>query len=486
MQTYLLDRSRRVAENVRDLLPAFRRMLRKPAILRVWILTAHNAQVALLAVLLILPTVVPAGLSYALEKVYPPVTTQHLLGLMTKTVPDPRVKERQRLILALLWIGASGVTLLLLWTHIPAALVRAAERSRKLEAEADSMNASDPSRSAELYRSAAGLVADPKREREIEFKLESVTPRYTAEIAAVAGAPGNGSTPGATAGASPDKTVLMPESRRSGLPVAAIGADGRYVLEAELGRGAMGIVYRARDVRLDRPVALKQLFSHRSEEAEALHRFRQEARVLARLSHPNIVQVYDFIEEAGSSWIAMELVDGEDLEWRLSNGALSIEETLRRGSEIADALGYAHETGVVHRDFKPGNVLVDGKDRCKISDFGIAKLSESSVNTQSGTILGSPAFMSPEQAKGDEVDARTDIYALGVTLFLMATGAMPFKGDTRSVLAQVLTKEPPAPRSLKRSVPKALDALILRMLAKKPSARPQSMAEVKTALEEIG
>ncbi len=274
--------------------------------------------------------------------------------------------------------------------------------------------------------------------------------------------------------------------RPSELPTAAVGPDGRYVLEAEFARGATGIVYRARDVRLDRPVALKQLFSHRSDEAETLHRFRQQARVLGLLSHPNIVQVYDYIEDSRNSWIAMELVEGENLEQRLSEGGLSAEETVRRGSELADALGYAHDQGVIHHNFNLSHVLVDSKDRCKINEFGIATLSETSDETASETVLDSPAFMSPEQAKGDEVDVRTDVYALGVALFLMVTGTKPFKGDSGSVREQVLSQEPPAPRSLNRSIPKALDALILRMMAKAPADRPQSMTEVKVALKEVG
>ncbi len=274
--------------------------------------------------------------------------------------------------------------------------------------------------------------------------------------------------------------------RPSELPTAAVGPDGRYVLEAEFARGATGIVYRARDVRLDRPVALKQLFSHRSDEAETLHRFRQQARVLGLLSHPNIVQVYDYIEDSRNSWIAMELVEGENLEQRLSEGGLSAEETVRRGSELADALGYAHDQGVIHHNFNLSHVLVDSKDRCKINEFGIATLSETSDETASETVLDSPAFMSPEQAKGDEVDVRTDVYALGVALFLMVTGTKPFKGDSGSVREQVLSQEPPAPSSLNRSIPKALDALIRRMMAKAPADRPQSMTEVKAALKEVG
>ncbi len=273
--------------------------------------------------------------------------------------------------------------------------------------------------------------------------------------------------------------------RPSELPTAAVGADGRYVLEEEFARGSTGILYRARDVRLDRNVALKQLFSHRRGEAETLERFRKQAHVLASLAHPNIIHVFDFIEEAGNSWIAMELINGESLEKRLLDGPLSVEESVRRGFEIADALGYAHKTGVVHRNLNPGNVLVDGKDRCKISNFGIATAPDPGNNDKSEEMHDSPALISPEQANGDELDERADIYALGVSLFLMTTGTVPFKGDAREVVAQVLSKEPPSPRSLNPAVPEALDALILKMMAKAPADRPQSMAEVKAALKEL-
>lgn len=273
--------------------------------------------------------------------------------------------------------------------------------------------------------------------------------------------------------------------RPSELPTAAVGSDGRYVLEEEFARGSTGILYRARDVRLDRNVALKQLFSHRRGEVETLERFRKQAHVLASLAHPNIIHVFDFIEEAGNSWIAMELVNGESLEKRLSDGPLSVEETVRRGIEIADAIGYAHKTGVIHRNLIPGNVLVDGKDRCKISNFGIATAPDPASSDKSEEMHNSPALMSPEQANGDELDERADIYALGVSLFLMTTGTVPFKGDAREVVDQVMSEQPPSPQSLNPAVPESLDALILSMMAKAPSDRPQSMAEVKAALKKV-
>ncbi len=481
-RAYAIDFRQRLTCNFHDTAKLLPEMRRKPALARHWLLSARKAQVVLLVALLVLPSLVPAGFDRVLELIYPPETSQHVFGLLTKTTPDPRLEDRQQLVRLLLWGSAAALIMGLFWLHIPKAMSQAQRRARELESEADSVSRTAPSRSAMLYRRAVALVTDRAKETELQRKLERLGRQYGEEIDAVRRAACGSNSPDEPPGAAAGSTVLMPRSQRLGLPVASLGADGRYVLETELGRGAMGVVYRARDVRLDRPVALKQLFSQGAGDEEMIRRFHQEARVLARLSHPNIVQVYDFIEGSQGAWIAMELVEGQDLEWALSEGAFSMADVVRRGSELADALGYAHAKGVVHRDFKPANVLIDNDDRCKISDFGIAKLSESSVHTRAGTVLGSPAYMSPEQASGSSVDPRTDIYALGVSLFHMITGRLPFRGDTQSVLAQVLTQDPPAPRDLNKSCSKALEALILNMMAKSPGERPQSMAEVKATL----
>lgn len=483
IRAYTVERKQRFMDNIQDTLPLLPKMGRKPAVVRYWLLSARKAQVVLLIALLILPALVPAAIEGVLEQIYPPQTSQHFFGLLQKTTGDARVEQSRQITLLVLWVSAVGLVLGLLWAHIPKALGQAERRAREMEDEADSICDTAPSRSVLLYRSAVALVTDFDREGELKRKLGQLDQHYLEEIAAVKRSAADAGPLGTRVTGSPDKTVVVSGAQQPDVPVVAVGPDKRYHLEVALGRGAMGVVYRARDIRLDRPVALKQLFAHGGPEAEALRRFRQEAKVLARLSHPNIVQVYDFLEEDTGTWIAMELIEGEDLEWHLSDGAFPPKDIARRGMELADALGYAHDKGVVHRDFKPGNVLIDGYDRCKISDFGIAKLSESSMHTQVGTILGSPAYMSPEQAKGSEVDARTDIYALGVTLFRMATGRLPFQGDTRSVLAQVLTQDPPSPRDFNASIPKKLDALILRMMAKDPAERPSSMAEVKAILE---
>lgn len=261
----------------------------------------------------------------------------------------------------------------------------------------------------------------------------------------------------------------------------------RYEVEAEIGRGGMGIVYRARDHVLDRIVALKELPAELKSDDALAKRFRQEARLLARLAHPNIVQVFDLVEDASGMWMAMELVEGRSLADLLGErGALPMDELIDLAVPMAHAMAYAHSSGVIHRDFKPDNVMLAAGSVPKVMDFGIAKLARQAPQlTQEGSILGSPAYMSPEQASGREADARTDVYAFGVTLYEMATGQTPFKGDTASVLSQHLTQPPPPPTQHVDGLAGPLEALVLEMLAKKPGDRPADMETVASRLESI-
>lgn len=485
-QTNISERAHRVFFNLRKTLVLLPDLVRKPAIIRRWLLGARRAQLALLIVIVTVPTFIPAALDHVLEKAYPPEETSKLFGLVEQIHPDPRLGPRKALARMLLWTGAAGLVLGLLWLQIPRAFEESRQRARELEAEADTLCELSPSHSRLLYRSALGLETEPEREATLFDKLVHVNGRPNIGPAATHGRRTQATSSGAD-GSEPtgNATILAPQSNQTVLPAATVGHEGRYRLEDQLGRGAMGVVYRALDTRLERPVALKQLLVHRTREPEILRRFRQEAKVLARLSHPHIVQVYDFFENDTGAWIVMELVDGNDLDHRLGGGALPVHEVVHRGAELAAGLGYAHEQGVVHRDFKPANVLIDAYGHCKISDFGIAKLSQSSVDTQAGTVLGSPAYMSPEQAKGDPVDARADIYALGVALYHMATGRLPFCGDAKSVLAQMLTQAPTDPATINPSLPPALADLILKQLAKDPAQRPSSAAEVAATLKAI-
>ena len=261
---------------------------------------------------------------------------------------------------------------------------------------------------------------------------------------------------------------------------------GRYQLAEELGRGAMGVVYRATDLTLQRELALKTLPATLKTEAQLTDRFLREARVLAKLDHPGIVRVYDLVDDASGLWMAMEYVPGGSLDQLLNKcGKLPLEEAIRFTRNLAAAMAYAHGMGVIHRDFKPQNVLVTPQTTLKIADFGLAKLTESSsALTQVGTVFGSPSYMSPEQASGKPADAKADVYALGMTLYQFLAGAPPFSGNVAEVLQKQIEAPPPAPSAIGIDVPPALEQLMVAMVAKSPTERPTS-ADVEARVGEL-
>src|SRR5664280_2916464 len=259
----------------------------------------------------------------------------------------------------------------------------------------------------------------------------------------------------------------------------------RYELNHLIARGGMAEVYRAHDRLLDRPVALKVLFPELSVDRSFVERFRREAQAAANLSHPNIVPVFDWGEDTGTYFIVMEFIDGRPLSSILkSAGTLSAERTADIGAHVAAALGYAHKHGVIHRDVKPGNVLITDDGQVKVTDFGIARAinTEESL-TQTGAVMGTATYFSPEQAEGIGVDARTDIYSLGVVLFEMVTGRPPFLGDTPVAVASKHVRDhPPAPRELNPSIPPTFEAIILKSMAKDPAHRYPTAEDLRADL----
>ncbi|HET9794437.1 MAG TPA: protein kinase, partial [Thermoanaerobaculia bacterium] len=271
---------------------------------------------------------------------------------------------------------------------------------------------------------------------------------------------------------------------------------GPYEILSPLGAGGMGEVYKAKDTRLDRDVAVKVLPAHLSDNVEFRQRFEREAKAISQLSHPHVCALYDVGRQEGVEYLVMELLEGQTLADRLERGALPLDQTLKVGVEIADALDKAHKRGIVHRDLKPGNVMLT-KSGVKLLDFGLAKsfVAERAEGitslptepprplTEKGTIMGTFQYMAPEQLEGKEADARSDIFALGCVLYEMTSGRKAFSGSSRaSMIAAILEREPPPISSIQPMTPPALERVVKACLAKDPDDRWQSAHDVKSEL----
>ena len=260
--------------------------------------------------------------------------------------------------------------------------------------------------------------------------------------------------------------------------------ESHYEILEEIGRGGMATVYRAVQKSLGREVALKVLPSQYTHDREFTERFHREARSAASLNHPNIITIYDEGVLGGVNFIAMALVEGEDLHnFIKEKGRLSEEEVKRILIPIAEGLGYAHDKGMVHRDIKSANILLDSNGVPVLTDFGIAHAGEGTKLTRTGTVLGTPEYMSPEQAKGEGTDKRSDIYSLGIILYECLTGDLPFTGDTAlGVVHKITTEKPAMIRYYRRDITPSFERVILRCLEKDPEKRYQSCEDLVTAL----
>jgi serine/threonine-protein kinase len=262
--------------------------------------------------------------------------------------------------------------------------------------------------------------------------------------------------------------------------------DGRYRIQRKLGAGGMADVYLAEDQELGRRVAIKILNDRHANDDQFIERFRREAKNAAALNHPNIVSIYDRGNAEDTYYIAMEFLDGRSLkELIVGRGAAPVNVAIEYTRQILSALRFAHRHGIVHRDIKPHNVLVDGEGRLKVTDFGIARAGTSQM-TETGSIVGTAQYLSPEQAQGTEVDQRSDLYSLGIVLYELLTGKTPFEGDTPVEIAMKhLSNAPRPPSKLRPDIPPELDMVVLRALAKSPDDRYQSADEMEADLERV-
>ncbi len=263
---------------------------------------------------------------------------------------------------------------------------------------------------------------------------------------------------------------------------------GRYEIIQEIGKGSMGIVYKAHDPQIDRIVALKVLRRDRLTSRAFIDRFLKEARAVGRLSHPNIVTIYDIGQDHGTIYIAMEYLEGQPLSNLIKKGALSLNQVINIGVQVADALDYAHKKGIIHRDIKPSNIIVNGPGNVKLTDFGIAHIEDPDLpsQTQAGEILGTPAYMSPEQVLGRPVSGKADIFSLGIVLYEMLTGKRPFRGDNLSAIFNSITSSDPVPpEKINPLIPNSLSKVILKCLQKDPKRRFETAKDLKLALVSV-
>jgi tRNA A-37 threonylcarbamoyl transferase component Bud32 len=439
----------------------------KPALLKLWLLKPVRARIFLFISLLIY-LVLANHLSQAIVDAWHPLNQNSFKTGVMELLNSPILRKLQNLreirywqLLSVFWVLGLSIALITIVLDLPRSIKEGERLAEELMRQANAVRDTDPSLLETLNANTRSLRLDT-RPPEQSIEIEKGPPAGSSEEIA--------------------KTQVVSSA---GKKTRFVGQNRRYRIDKAIASGGAGIVYQAEDTVLSRKVALKELLEDLATDEEQAERFKSEARALALLNHAHILPIYDLLEENGRFWLVMELLTGGTLNDKITAGALDTAQSIEIIKGIASGLEIAHQTGFVHRDIKPANILFAEDGSFRITDFGIAKHRATGIKTSHGLILGSPGYMSPEQAAGEPVDARSDIYSLGITMFQMLTGELPFQGDVSSVMAQHITKPVPPPSTINASISKDLDNGILKMLAKQPEARFQSMADLINALAEL-
>ena len=443
-------------------------VVRKPVLLKLWLFNPARTRIFLFTGLLIfLFTASP--MSQSIVDAWHPLDQNSLKTGVMELFNSPILRKQQDLrevrywqLLTFFWMLGLSVVSIILILDLPRSIKEREQMSAELLQQSDEVRETNPLLYETLTVTAENLRLDSSPP-DLSIEKGKDTPAKTPlEVA---------------------KTRAVPKAEKKS---RFVGSNQRYRIDKALASGGAGVVYQAEDTVLGRKVALKELLEDLASDVEQAERFKSEARALALLNHRHILPIYDLLEENGRFWLVMELLTAGTLSDKIgSAGTLDKGQIIKIAKGIASGLEFAHQQGFVHRDIKPANILFASDGSFRLTDFGIAKHQATGVKTSHGLILGSPGYMSPEQAAGEAVDARSDIYSLGITMYQMLTAELPFQGDTSSVMAQHITRPAPAPSIINASVSKELDAVVLKMLAKKPEERYQTAADLIKALNDL-